>query len=160
MSDSFLVRTSEMKTAYALLASPTPGPNAPLSNGCGNSSQPLANAESAIRSWTNAGFSPRQLVLGIPAYGYVSRSTAKLLSSRDEGAGISNNMTISSVELQSDDGSSEGGQVSFQALVRQGALVRNNGGGYDGGGGFERNWDGCSNTVSCLCSSSKNIVID
>jgi chitinase len=171
-SDSFLVGSSEMKYAHGLygLASPTPGPNAPLSNSCGSSAQPLANAEAAIRSWTSAGFSPKQLVLGIPAYGYISRSTAKQLASRDEGAGNSTSgggtsgdggnasdngedlaiNAVDSVELTSDDGSSDGGQVSFQALVRQGALVRNNGGGYDGGGGFERNWDDCSSTVRVL----------
>ena len=48
-------------------SSSTPGPNAPLSDGCGNSTQPLANAYAAVSSWTAAGMPASQLVLGVPA---------------------------------------------------------------------------------------------
>lgn len=63
-------------------ASSKPGPNAPLSDACGNSSQPNANALAALRAWTAAGFAPSQLVLGVPSYGYMSRSSATHLQSR------------------------------------------------------------------------------
>ncbi|EPT03714.1 hypothetical protein FOMPIDRAFT_49353 [Fomitopsis schrenkii] len=63
-------------------SSPTPGPNAPLSDGCHNSTQPTANAVAAVRAWTAAGFPADQLVLGVPAYGYISESSATGLRQR------------------------------------------------------------------------------
>ncbi|KAI0940229.1 hypothetical protein AcV5_001393 [Taiwanofungus camphoratus] len=60
-------------------ASSTPGPNAPLSNACGNSQQPQYSAQAAFNQWTAANFPASQLVLGLPLYGYVSKSTAKTL---------------------------------------------------------------------------------
>jgi chitinase len=50
-----------------VIASSTPGANAPLSDGCSNSSQPLANAYAAISSWTSAGMPANQITLGVPA---------------------------------------------------------------------------------------------
>ncbi|TFK52796.1 glycoside hydrolase family 18 protein [Heliocybe sulcata] len=61
-------------------ASSTPGPNAPLGNLCGTSSQPQASAEAAFSAWTNAGFPASKLMLGLPLYGYVSKSTATYLT--------------------------------------------------------------------------------
>jgi len=44
------------------------------------------------------------------------------------------------------------GQVMFSEVVRQGGLVLDSGSGkWVGGGGFKRNWDGCSSTVSLFC---------
>ena len=63
-------------------ASSNPGPNAPLANGCGKSYQPGANAAAAIASWTAAGMPASHLVLGLPAYGYVSSSSATKLVPR------------------------------------------------------------------------------
>lgn len=64
-------------------SSANPGPNAPLSNGCGNSLQPQANAAAAIKNWSAAGMPPSKIMLGLPAYGYVSSSTARKLVDRD-----------------------------------------------------------------------------
>lgn len=61
-------------------SSSTPGPNAPLGNLCGTSQQPQASAQAAFAQWTKAGFSARQLLLGLPLYGYVSQSTATTLT--------------------------------------------------------------------------------
>ncbi|RPD67257.1 glycoside hydrolase [Lentinus tigrinus ALCF2SS1-7] len=63
-------------------SSSDPGPNAPLSNACGNSTQGSANALSALQAWTAAGFAAHQLVLGVPSYGYLSRSTDTVLQTR------------------------------------------------------------------------------
>lgn len=158
-------------------SSPNPGPNAPLADGCGNSTQPKANAEAAIRSWLNAGFTARQLVLGVPAYGYVSRSEREQLASRDERAGSTpsivlsrtthgNTMEMSAVEVTGDDGGSDGGQIQFNQLVGQGALVRNGGGegggngwrNYNGAGGFERRWDSCSSTPWLRSEARRQVV--
>ncbi|TFK92187.1 glycoside hydrolase family 18 protein [Polyporus arcularius HHB13444] len=63
-------------------SSSDPGPNAPLSDSCGNSTQGNANALSALRAWTGAGFPANRLVLGVPSYGYLSRSTVSYLQTR------------------------------------------------------------------------------
>ncbi|KAI0796747.1 glycoside hydrolase superfamily [Abortiporus biennis] len=63
-------------------SSSTPGANAPLNDGCKNSTQPSANALSAVQTWSNAGFPVSQIVLGVPSYGYISRSSATTLRSR------------------------------------------------------------------------------
>ncbi|BGP38961.1 hypothetical protein JCM10450v2_002918 [Rhodotorula kratochvilovae] len=60
-------------------ASSTPGPNAPLRDDCSGSLQPNANMQSAINLWTKAGMPASKILMGIPAYGYVSSSSAKTL---------------------------------------------------------------------------------
>ncbi|KAI0661066.1 glycoside hydrolase [Cubamyces menziesii] len=66
-------------------SSSDPGPNAPLSDACNNSTQDSASALAALRAWTAAGFPASQLVLGVPSYGYISRSSASLLRTRSLG---------------------------------------------------------------------------
>ncbi|KAH8096611.1 glycoside hydrolase family 18 protein [Cristinia sonorae] len=61
-------------------ASSNPGPNAPLGNLCGTSRQPQASAQAALAQWTAAGFPASKLLLGLPLYGYVSKSTARTLT--------------------------------------------------------------------------------
>jgi len=63
-------------------ASSNPGPNAPLQNSCGNSLQPGASAKAGIDQWSAAGMPLSKIVLGLPAYGYVSASTATKLVTR------------------------------------------------------------------------------
>lgn len=66
-------------------ASSSPGANAPLKNSCANSNQPTANELSAIEQWTAAGMPANKILMGVPAYGYVSSSTATtLVHKRDE----------------------------------------------------------------------------
>ncbi|KAK4055771.1 hypothetical protein OIV83_000318 [Microbotryomycetes sp. JL201] len=74
-------------------ASAYPGPNAPLKNACPNSMQPNANMQSSIDAWTAAGMPANKIYMGVPAYGYVSASTAtslvhkkRSLSNRDLAA--------------------------------------------------------------------------
>lgn len=65
-------------------SSNTPGPNAPLSDGCGNSLQPLANAYGALSSWTNAGFPAKKLMLGTAACVLLFESRISFLASRTD----------------------------------------------------------------------------
>ncbi|KAJ7276522.1 glycoside hydrolase superfamily [Mycena haematopus] len=125
-------------------ASSTPGPNAPLVDACHNSTQPEASAAAAAKAWTSAGFPASQLVLGVPSYGYVSKSTATRLRTRQN--------QVQSVKLAS------GGQIQFRDLVEQGALVRNSNGSFSGGGGFTRYYDECSCTPFLRSPSSGQIV--
>ncbi len=122
-------------------ASSNPGSNAPLDNTCQNSTLPAANAVAAINAWTAAGFPPSQLALGVPSYGIVSRSSATRLYQRDQNAPPP--YTYASTEEGGDSGA-----VQFRRLVDQGVLCRNPSrlGGYDGCGGFIREWDECSST--------------
>ncbi|KAJ7686546.1 glycoside hydrolase family 18 protein [Mycena rosella] len=61
--------------------SAAPGPNAPLGNLCGNSSQPAYSAQAAFKQWTAAKFPASKLLLGLPLYGYVFKSTKTALAS-------------------------------------------------------------------------------
>ncbi len=125
--------------AHAFLASPNPGPNAPLSDRCRNSTQPHANAEAALNAWTAAGFNSSQLVLGIPAYGILSTSNATKLRTRSKRG---------SPALVTDDGE-EQGQIRFSSLLKQGALVSEDAMGqrkYVARPGSTRHWDECSCT--------------
>ena len=115
----------------------TPGPNAPLSNACGNSTQPLANAYAAVSSWNTAGMSTEQILLGVPAYGYLQISNANSLIQKRQ-----------SVTLYNGNGGTTDGQLDFRSIVDQGALSLDGSGVYEGAGGFTREWDSCSHTVS------------
>src|SRR3954463_8524146 len=109
-----LTETTPMRSA----ASSTPGPNAPLSDGCGTSSQPLANAYAAVSSWTTAGMPANQIMLGVPAYGYLQLSSATSLRTRD------------SVTLKNAVGGVADGQIQYRSLVEQGALALDGSGRY------------------------------
>lgn len=130
-------------------SSSTPGPNAALWDGCGNSTQSDANAVSAFNAWTTAGFPANKLVLGLPAYGYVSTSSETKLRTR------SNAFTRDDVSqpVQSDDGGPNG-EISFRNLVAQNALVRSpsDNNTFVGSGGCESQWDDCSATPFLVCN--------
>ncbi|KAG8986506.1 hypothetical protein FRB90_003969 [Tulasnella sp. 427] len=126
-------------------SSSTPGPNAPLADGCHNSSQPLANAVAAVKSWTDAGMPASKLTLGLPAYGYISKSTATRLTGR------------SSVIIKNEDGGTTDGQVQFNSLISQGALQKKNGM-YAGSGGFTRYWDSCSSTPFLRSAAAGQVI--
>ncbi|KAG9015421.1 hypothetical protein FRB94_000025 [Tulasnella sp. JGI-2019a] len=126
-------------------SSSIPGPNAPLSNACKNSTQPLANAVAAIKSWTAAGMPANQITLGLPSYGYISKSSATHLVSKR------------SLILANDDGGTEDGQISFSAIISQRALKLQDGA-YVGAGGYKRNWDDCSSTPFLRSESAGQVI--
>jgi len=132
-------------------ASSNPGPNAPLYDGCKNSTQPEANVVAAYNAWRKAGFASSQLVLGLPLYGYLSQSNATSLRTRSN--------ILAPVTVVADSG-----QIQFRDLISQGALVRTISANPKGlpsfvaGGGFDRHWDHCSSTPY-LCSPSAGQVI-
>lgn len=53
-----------------------------MSNACHNSTQSSASALAGVATWTAAGFPASQIVLGLPSYGYISRSSAGYLQTR------------------------------------------------------------------------------
>ncbi|KAF7965456.1 hypothetical protein HWV62_43489 [Athelia sp. TMB] len=154
-------------------SSANPGPNAPLYDRCGNATQPGASALAAFAQWTAAGFPAAQLVLGVPAYGYVSRSAATRLVQR-RGVSVSRRASKKNksksgadaqgdVEVKPEDEGDDGGQVMFAELVAQGALLRHPPpplssssssadsdppqlAAYTAAGGYTRRWDACSST--------------
>lgn len=117
----FRLNLSSRVLNLPFLASSYPGPNAPLEDGCRNSSIPSANAHSAVLSWNAAGFSPSQLVLGVPAYAYISRSTASSLRQKRVLDRRSAN-----IRVVNDAGGTDSGQVQFRDLIKQGVLTRTN----------------------------------
>jgi chitinase len=133
-------------------SSASPGPNAPLADGCKDSSQPTANAYAAVASWVAAGFPADKITLGVAAYGYVQRSQANQLQHRRSYPPQKRQVTVAN-----GDGGTADGQITFRGLVQQGALS-NNGGNFDGAGGFTRNWDECSSTPWLKSASSGQII--
>lgn len=130
-----------------------PGPNAPLSDGCGNSSQPTATAEASFKQWTKAGCPASKLLLGLPLYGYVSNSGATKLSdvvsanqTNDEVAGAplqrqfvtSNARNDVEARAAGDLSNWYGQQIPFKSLLSDGALEKNHDGTYAGANGYTR----------------------
>ncbi|KAG2146300.1 glycoside hydrolase family 18 protein [Suillus clintonianus] len=55
------------------------GPNSPLDDSCAPAADQTGSATSAVKLWTAAGFSAKQIVLGVPSYGHgysISQSAA------------------------------------------------------------------------------------
>ncbi|KAH6915334.1 chitinase [Coprinopsis sp. MPI-PUGE-AT-0042] len=195
------------------IASTSPGPNAPLYDACGNSTQPEANALAGYQAWTQSGFPASKLVLGLPAYGYVQKSAAQRLRNRyfdfrgrhryggdrghswdgdddddeDEGWGQDHWHDSHDGDDGDGDGGEDGGdwepnhpsgpsasqpikvsddeeQIQFRDLVKQGALIASARDSnetfvrYQASGGFERRWDGCSETPFLRSTSVGQIV--
>lgn len=46
------------------------GPNSPLDDSCAAAADQTGSATSAVKLWTAAGFSAKQIVLGVPSYGH------------------------------------------------------------------------------------------
>ena len=134
-----------------------PGPNAPLSDYCHNSTQPEANAVAGFNAWTSAGFPANKLVLGLPSYGYVYRSDAHRLRQR---ANLKSREEDATVTVMAGDDS----QVPFRDLVGRGALTLaapSDGRRppvFGGAGGFVRHWDSCSSTPFLRSPSADQIV--
>ena len=143
------------KINFSVQASSEPGPNAPLHDACGTSTQPDANAVAAFQAWTAAKFPSCKLVLGLPSYGYISTSQAERLRTRSSRP--------DSIKVIDEDGGSDS-QVQFRQLVSQGVLVRslpphgNGSPSISSSGGFERRWDTCSATPFLRSTSSGQII--
>jgi chitinase len=150
-------------TTFSTLASSKPGPNAPLRDNCGNSTQPEANAVAAVKAWTAARFPVEKLVLGLPSYGYISASTASRLRTR---AKVKQKTKPHSLKIINEEGGSVG-QVQFNDLVRQGALIRTSEASkhntssvlsFIAGSGFERRWDSCSETPFLRSTATRQVI--
>ena len=134
-------------------ASSTPGPNAPLGNLCNRSARSQYSAEAAFKQWTAAGFPAKQLLLGLPLYGYVSDSTKTSLTEnfsiameepQQVGAMNGAHAKVSWVDdkaaaettVAGDLKSWWGQQIPFNKLVASGALVKNRNGTYSAANGY------------------------
>ncbi|KAJ8086766.1 hypothetical protein PM082_005589 [Marasmius tenuissimus] len=154
-----------------------PGPNAPLYDACKNSTQPASSAAAGFNAWTKAGFPARQLVLGLPSYGYISRTSTTHLRSRakqtsltfrqesgldqspseltDVGAAASR----TNIQLKSDDDNKDQGTISLRSMLKQGALaITKDKKEVIGAGGFTVYWDDCSGTPYLRSSGAKQVV--
>ncbi|KAF9076770.1 glycoside hydrolase family 18 protein [Rhodocollybia butyracea] len=129
-------------------SSSDPGPNAPLYDGCSNSSQPEASVASSVKQWTQANFPAKQISLGVPFYGYVSDSNATSLRSRASSP---------SIRVVADGGAAQG-SIAFNYIVNQGALAATSNGTYIGSHGFTRSWDQCSATPFLQSQTSRQII--
>ncbi|GLB44487.1 putative glyco_18 [Lyophyllum shimeji] len=146
-------------------ASSKPGPNAPLGNLCGTAKDPQASAHSAFVQWTKAGFPASKLLLGLPLYGYVSKSTAKKLSGSllpdsppDPVAHPRGPATDRSTAPAGDLSQMWGQQIPFKQLVQSGALQKNEDGTYTAANGYTHCWDDCSDTPFLFNVARKTVV--
>ncbi|KAF8914018.1 glycoside hydrolase, partial [Gymnopilus junonius] len=134
-----------------------PGPNAPLYDACGNSTQPSGSALGSYSAWTNAQFPASKLVLGLPSYGYISSSIARNLRARSKPTNRHHHHSTT-LKIASGDGDSDG-QIQFRDLISQGALsptgdkTR-----YYSSHGFEQLWDSCSCTPYLRSPQSKQVI--
>jgi chitinase len=122
-----------------------------MHDGCKNSTQPDANAVAAYNAWTRAGFLPSQIVFGLAAYGYASKSNATSLRTRSDSS-----PPVTAIPHD--------GQVAFSELVSQGVLVRtppvdpNSPCSFGAAGGFKKYWDNCSGTPFLRSVSAGQVI--
>ncbi|KAF8178643.1 glycoside hydrolase family 18 protein [Mycena galopus ATCC 62051] len=165
-----------------------PGPNAPLGNLCGTSTQPQYSAEAAFSQWTAAKFPASKLLLGLPLYGYVLDSTNTVLTgsftspdsiSQNKAQGSASvlngpvrgankrpaNLPVPKPQVGPDGTVAQanlqswyGQQIPFSSLVSSGALVKNSDGTYSEGGGFTEGWDNCSDTPFLFNTAQQTVV--
>lgn len=121
-----------------------------LGNLCGTSKQPQATAKSAFVQWTAAGMPASKLLLGLPLYGYVSKSVAKKLSGsyvplkdlaqlpHPRSRPGSHSEVCNNIKPSGDLSSMWGQQIAFCMLVETGTLVKRSDGNYDAGNGYTR----------------------
>lgn len=103
---------------------------------------------------------PHKITLGVPAYGYLQKSRASHLRQRDyippsadEVARLDSSLDKRQsgiVTVRNGGGGDDNGQIGFSDLVGQGALALDGSGKFIGAGGFYREWDACSSTVSLI----------
>ncbi|KAG8687376.1 hypothetical protein FRC08_011997 [Ceratobasidium sp. 394] len=147
-------------------ASSTPGPNAPLRDGCHNSTQPDASASASAAAWTKAGLPANKITLGLPSYGYVQSSGASRLVQRSEGRLEEDedyevetaDSGTGSVRVKGEGEGDDGGQVQFKQLLSEGAIKLTDDGDYVGAGGFSRMWDICSSTPYLVSKAAHQVV--
>ncbi|CAO1630096.1 unnamed protein product [Sympodiomycopsis kandeliae] len=158
-------------------ADSTPGPNAPLADLCGNSTQPGASAAAAVKQWSAAGMPRSKMLLGSPFYGYLSTSSKRTLKQRSlDGSshtpGLYDSLTARAPARQlghERDSSAltaaeqmgkralnqADGQINFDKLISGGAL-KLSGSNYVADGGYTKYWDDCSDTP--YLSNGKKVV--
>ncbi|KAJ7503010.1 glycoside hydrolase family 18 protein [Mycena galericulata] len=148
--------------------SSAPGANAPL----GNRPRP------AFKQWTAAQVPASKLLLGLPLYGYVLKSTKTTLSNytlpeTEEGAqakvdvdpGVDSDKPTDSISPIR--GANKrpanltkwwGTEIAFNSLVSTGALVKKVDGTYEAAAGFKRAWDDNSDTPFLYDTAQRTVV--
>jgi hypothetical protein len=144
-------------------------------NLCGTSSKPTASAQAAFVQWTHAGMPASKLLLGLPLYGYVWKSSKTKLSGSSApnlavGAGHSKTRSREPERTAAPAGdlsSMWGQQIAFDRLLKMGALKNNGDDIYVGANGYTMGasflylfrdrlvlialaWDNCSDTPVSL----------
>ncbi|POW19093.1 hypothetical protein PSHT_05066 [Puccinia striiformis] len=145
------------------------GPNSPLFSTCSEPTQKFSVAQ-AIKQWTSTGVPARQLLLGIPSYGYgYTLSSNKIVPSQFSGkAGVTSQLFQPHADTVPAGGKTAGeatgadicgtpnvagGQWLFKELSETGKLSKNQ---KEGLNGYERHYDNCTHTP--FNPSTKNLI--
>lgn len=128
------------------------GPNSPLDDACAPATQQTGSATSAVKLWTAAGFSAKQLVLGVPSYGHGYSISASAAVQNNSLASFPSFNTNSFVLGDSWDAAGPdacgvsqppSGDFNFWGLISAGYLSENG----TIASGMIGNYDACSQTV-------------
>ncbi|KAH9472202.1 hypothetical protein Pst134EA_002825 [Puccinia striiformis f. sp. tritici] len=147
------------------------GPNSPLFSTCSEPTQKFSVAQ-AIKQWTSTGVPARQLLLGIPSYGYgYTLSSNKIVPSQFSGkAGVTSQLFQPHADTVPAGGKTAGeatgadicgtpnvagGQWLFKELSETGKLSKNQ---KEGLNGYERHYDNCTHTPFLFNPSTKNLI--
>ena len=138
--------------------SPSVGPNSPLSDSCAPAGDQDGSAVSAFNSWTEAGFPPGQIILGVASYGHsyhVSQSSATDASGNiqmyppfdksQQPAGDKWDSTAGGTD-ECGNPNVVGGIFDFWGLIDGGFLTSNG----TAANGIDYTFDNCSQTVRAL----------
>lgn len=146
---------------YLPTVTPLVGPGAPLYDTCNDAGYKFSVAQ-AIDTWTSTSFPASKILLGIPAYGYQYTMPSATLNETNF-SGKEKSLFFGSIDKTSQatkvkntaptpagcDSPLEGGNFIFKDLLTCGFLSPD---ATHGLGGFTRQYDNCTHTVSYLSS--------
>lgn len=153
--------------AYGATFSKVAGPNAPLDDSCAPPDQQTGSVASAVKQWTAAGFSSKQIVLGVASYGHgfhVSNTDiGNNLQKLAQFPVLAGNQTVfGTAEAPGDvyttdvcgNATGPGGVFEYKDMVNRGFIDSKG----NGAGGLLFQYDECSQTAYLYNATSEILI--